>query len=100
MEDTGQLQKLELLKENIKKIGKNMLLNCDIYHQKLYEKQFIPCFNNKCLSLFNNLKDENQVQNFTLESDNNFETMLVHKDKVEEANKYNDCVKNCQEDLR
>ena len=53
--------------------------NCDVLHKDLYEKKFIPCFKSKCQEIYDNVNDKN---NFVFQKDDNYESILVHKDKV------------------
>ena len=73
------LKKLDHYKQNINEIGTKLMQNCDVLHKDLYEQKFIPCFKSKCQEIYDNLNDKN---NFVFQKDNNYESILVHKDKV------------------
>ena len=73
------LKKLDHYKQNINEIGTKLMQNCDVLHKDLYEKKFIPCFKSKCQEIYDNVNDKN---NFVFQKDNNYESILVHKDKI------------------
>ena len=87
------MKPIEEWKEKMRGQAKSMLAELDIRHAKLRDLQYYPCVKNKCT--FQNQESIIKVG----EVDQKFTAFVPHG-QVEQVETYNNCVKDCQEDLR